>query len=100
MDVHRIISDHKLNWEEYVAKAIKKSNGALYAFRMIKQFFNPAKIKILLLNAYYYSTLYYNFKIWLISFLQTGPKQQLLFASSNAICSSTFHLKTSKYKKN
>jgi hypothetical protein len=24
----------------------------------------------------------------------------LLFASSNAICSSTFHLKTSKYKKN
>ena len=51
---------------------------------MIKKYFTNDEIKILL-NSYYFSVLYYNSEIWLSPFLHTGPKQQLLSASSNAI---------------
>jgi hypothetical protein len=51
---------------------------------MIRQFFKPAELKVLL-NSYYFSVLYYNSEIWLTPFLQSSPKQQLLSASSNAV---------------
>jgi hypothetical protein len=38
-----------------------------------------------LLNTYYFSTLYFNSEIWLTPYLHTGPKQQLFSASANAI---------------
>jgi hypothetical protein len=51
---------------------------------MIKKFFKLHEQKQLL-NAYFYSILYYNSEIWLTPSLHTGPKQQLLSASANAI---------------
>jgi hypothetical protein len=75
--------DCKLNWPEHVAYAIKKSNKTLYALRMKKKF-KLIKLKILL-NSYYYPVLYYNAEIWLMPFLHTGPRQQLLLVSANAI---------------
>ncbi len=84
MNVLGVIFDCKLNWNEQVANAIKKSNKTLYAIRMIKKYFTSDEIKIVL-NSYYFSVLYYNSEIWLSPFLHTGPKQQLLSASSNAI---------------
>ncbi len=51
---------------------------------MIKRYFKPKEQKILL-NAYYYSVLYYNSEIWLTPSLHAGPKQQLLAASSHAL---------------
>ena len=84
MNVLGVTFDSKLNWKEQVANAIKKSNKSLYAIRMIKKYFSPTELKILL-NTYYFSVLYYNSEIWLTPFLQSGPKQQLLSASANAI---------------
>jgi hypothetical protein len=55
----------KLNWCERVAYAIKKSNKALHALRIIKRYFKPNELKILL-NSYYYPVLYYNAEIWLL----------------------------------
>jgi hypothetical protein len=51
---------------------------------MIKHFFSPQELEILL-NAYYYSVLFYNSKIWLTPYLHSNPKQQLLSVSANAI---------------
>ena len=84
MNVLGVTFDCKLNWKEHVANVIKKSNKTLYAIRIIKLFFNKSELKILL-NSYYFSVLYYNSEIWLTPFLHSGPKQQLLSASANAI---------------
>jgi hypothetical protein len=51
---------------------------------MIKQFFEPSEVKILL-NTFNFLVLYYNSEIWLTLFLHTGPKQQLLSPSANGI---------------
>jgi hypothetical protein len=62
----------------------KKSNKTLHAIRTIKNYFNSHELKIIL-NSYYYSVLYYYAEIWLTLTLRTGPKQQLISASANAI---------------
>jgi hypothetical protein len=80
MNVLGVTFDCKLNWKEHVALTIKKSNAALFAVKMIKRYFKPKEQNILL-NAYYYSVLYYNSEIWLTPSLHAGPKQQILAAS-------------------
>jgi hypothetical protein len=84
MNVLGVIFDSKLNWKEHITNAIFKSNKTLHTIRMIKKYFNPQDLKILL-NSYYYSVLYHNAEIWLTPSFYTGPKQQLLSASANAI---------------
>ena len=84
MNVLGVSFDSKLNWSEQVSNAIAKSNKTLYAIKMIKRFFKPSEIKILL-NTHFYPVLYYNSEIWLTPYLQAGPRQQLLAASANAL---------------
>ena len=84
VNVLGVTFDSKLTWAEHISNTISKSNKALHAIRMIKFFFTRSELKILL-NAHYFSTLYYNSEIWLTPFLHAGPKQQLLSASANAI---------------
>ena len=85
MNVLGIIFDSKLNWNEHIATSIKKSNKALHAIRLIKQYFNPPELKRLLLSYYYYPILYYNSEIWLSTNINAHCKQQLLSASANAL---------------
>jgi hypothetical protein len=84
MNVLGVTFDSKLNLSEQVSNAIAKSNKTLYAIKMIKRFFKPNEIKILL-NTHFYPVLYYNSEIWLTPYLQAGPRQQLLAASANAL---------------
>jgi hypothetical protein len=84
MNVLGVIFDCKLKWIEQAANSIKKSNKTLYAIRMIKKYFNPNELKMLL-NTLCYWVLFYNAKIWLTPSLQDGPKEKLLSASANAI---------------
>jgi hypothetical protein len=67
-----------------VSNAIAKSNKTLYAIKMIKRYFKPSEIKILLYT-HFYPVLYYNSEIWLTPYLQAGPRHQLLAASANAL---------------
>ncbi len=64
----------------------RKSNESLNAVWMIKIFFTPGELKILL-ETNYFSVFYYNSAMWLTLFLQSSPKQQLLSASVHAMCS-------------
>ena len=84
MNVLGVVFDCKLNWSEHVAHAIKKSNRSLCALRLLKRYFNPAEMKMLL-TSNYYSSLYYNSEIWLSIHLKHELKQSLLSASANAI---------------
>ena len=84
MNVLGVTFDSKLNWHMQVANAIKKANKSLFAIRMIRRYFEPNELKILL-DSYFYSVLYYNSEIWHLQSLNHCLKQQLLSASANAI---------------
>ena len=84
MNVLGVMFDCKLNWSEHVALAIKKSNRSLCALRLLKRYFLPLEMKMLL-TSNYYSSLYYNSEIWLSNGLKHELKQSLLSASANAI---------------
>jgi hypothetical protein len=84
MNVLGVLFDCKLNWNEHVAKAIRKANRSLYAIRMIKRYFNQKELKVLL-NSYFYSVLYYNAEIWITQNLNCNSKHMILSASTNAI---------------
>ena len=88
-----VVFDSKLNWSSHVVHAIKKSNKALHAIRIIKQYFTADQIK-LLLTSYFYSTLFYNSEIWLSANLCSESKSQLFSASGKALqtCFNIFNL--------
>ena len=84
MNVLGIIFDTKLQWAPQVANSINKANSALNAIRLIKKFFNPTEL-LQFLTSNFYSTLYYNSKIWLLPSLKSQLKQSLLLVSSKAL---------------
>ena len=51
--------DSKLTWSVHVAKAISKAYKSLIALRQLKKLFTPTEMRALL-DANYYSVLYYN----------------------------------------
>ena len=84
MNVLGVIFDSKLNWNAQVSNAIMKANRSLYAIKLLTKYFNSPEIKMLL-NSYFYSTLYYNSQIWLSNNLDQNSKQTLLSASAKAL---------------
>ena len=84
MNVLGVIFDNKLNWNAHVAKAICKARKSLFALRLLRKFFSNTEMR-LLLDAYFYSTLYYNAVLWLTPYLSTPMKQSLLSISANAL---------------
>ena len=84
MNVLGVMFDCKLNWDLHVALAISKARKSVYALRLLKKFFNPTEMRILL-DSYVYSTLYYNAVIWLTPSLSAQSKQNLLSISANAL---------------
>jgi hypothetical protein len=59
-----VVFDSKLNWSSHLAHAIKKSNEALHAIRIIKKYFTVDQFR-LWLATYFYSAFVYYSKIWL-----------------------------------
>ena len=90
MNVLGVTFDSKLQWSAHVSKTILKANRALYAIRLIKNFFTQDELRTLL-TANFYSILYYNSEIWHIPNLNPNLKQHLLSASAKALklCNST-----------
>ena len=84
MNVLGVVFDSKLNWSMHVAQAIVKAKKALIALRLIKRFFNISEMRTLL-DANFYSILYYNAVIWLTPMLHSELKQSLLSISANAL---------------
>ena len=94
-----IIFDSKLQWKEQISNAIKKSDRALQAIKIIKKYFTPSEIKTLL-TANYYSILYYNSEIWHLPNLSPYLRNLLLSKSANALklCTPTYNLSMSHLK--
>ena len=84
MNVLGVVFDSRLNWSEHVSEAVRKSNRALCALRLIKRYLTSSNMRTLLISIYY-SILYYNSEIWLGPHLLSNSKQQLLSASAKAI---------------
>ena len=75
MNVLGDIFDLKLNWQEHVHMAIKKSKKALQAIKLIR----PTQTEVELLNIVktkFFSILYYKAKIWLLPSLKLQIKKQ------------------------
>ena len=84
MNVLGVTFDSKLNWYSHTCKAIAKARKALYALRLLRNFFTKDKMRTLL-DSYFYSVLYYNSVIWLTPELNSQIKQSLLSVSANAL---------------
>ena len=84
MNVLGVIFDSKLNWNLQVASCINKAKKKLFALRLLKRFFAPEQMRILL-DSQFYSVLYYNSVVWLTSDLNSPMKQNLLSISANAL---------------
>ena len=84
MNVLGVIFDAKLNWQLQVANAISKASRALFALRLLSRFFNNNQMRTLL-DAHFYSVLYYNAVIWLTPTLASDLKHSLLSISANAL---------------
>ena len=84
MNILGVIFDTRLQWEKQVAGTITRANKALNAIRLIRRYFNTKEL-LQLLTSNYYSILYYNSEVWMISSLKVILKNNLLSASANAI---------------
>ena len=99
MNVLGVIFDCKLQWHEQTAAIIKKSKRALYCIKLIKNYFTPHELA-LLITSNFYSILYYNSEIWNVPKLNSKLKQDLLSASASAlkICTPSYHMMMSFYE--
>ena len=84
INVLGVVFDSKLNWQLHVATAITKAKKALFALRLLKKYFSPPEMR-LLLDSNFYSILYYNAVIWLTPNLRSESKQSLLSVSASAL---------------
>ena len=76
--------DSKMNWNKQIAQSIRKAKKLLHAIRLIRNYFNGVELKQLI-TSNFYSVIYYNCEVWLISLLRPALKQQLLSASNAAL---------------
>ena len=72
--------------------AITKAKKSLQAIKLIRKYFNNKEL-LTLINANFYSILYYNSQIWLLPSLSRPAKQALLSASATPLklCCKMFH---------
>ena len=84
MNILGVCFDSRLSWSLHIAKTINKAITALHAIRLIKKYFTGPEI-LQLITPNFFSTLYYNSKIWHLPSLKSQIKQQLLSASTKAL---------------
>ena len=85
MKILGIVFDSKLNWQEQAMSAMKKANKAKQGLSIIRKYFTQKEM-LRLSTAFFYSTLYYGSKIWLVSTLNGHIKKQLWQISSRMLC--------------
>ena len=92
MNVLGVDFDSRLQWNEHVARIIKKTESALHCIRQIKYFFTPSEL-LQIVTSNVYSILYYNSEIWNLPTLHRETKQKLLAISASAlkICTPSYH---------
>ena len=92
MNVLGVDFDSRLQWNEHVARIIKKTESALHCIRQIKYFFTPSEL-LQIITSNVYSILYYNSEIWNLPTLHRETKQKLLAISASAlkICTPSYH---------
>ena len=71
-------------WNTHVANCIVKAKKALFALRLLRKYFKTDEMRVLL-DANFYSVLYYNAVIWLTPDLGAMMKQNLISVSANAL---------------
>ena len=76
--------DTKMTWCDQARHAMGKANKAKQGLALIRKYFNQNEA-LRLATAYFYSTLYYGAKVWLISTLHHGIKKQLWQISSRML---------------
>ena len=79
-----IIFDSKLDWHIQARNAMAKANKAKQALSLIRKFFDQEEM-IKLATAYFYSTLYYGARVWLMTSLHHVLKKQLWQLSSRML---------------
>ena len=84
INVLGVIFDSKLQWSEHISHAIKRSNCALNAIRLIRKFFTKKEL-LQLITSNFYSILFYNSEIWQIPTIKSTLKQKMLSASAKAL---------------
>ena len=84
MKILGVFFDSKLNWHMQAKMAIEKSNRVKQGLRILRKYFTPEEM-LRLSTAYFYSTLYYGARIWLLSTLNANIKKQLWQSSSRML---------------
>ena len=84
MNVLGVTFDSKLNWQNHVEIAIKKSQKALQAVKLIQPFMLKSEL-LTILKSNFYSILYYNADIWLLPSLKQILKTKLTSTSAGAL---------------
>ena len=84
INVLGVLFDSKLNWNSQASQSIAKAKKSLYALRLLKRNFNNQEMRALL-DANFFSILYYNSVVWLTPNLCPEMKQSLLSISANAL---------------
>ncbi len=84
MNVLGVTFDSKLDWSIQIASCINKAKKKLFALKLLKNYFTPQQMRILL-DSQFYSVLYYNSVIWLTSEIRASLKHDLMSISANAL---------------
>ena len=84
MNVLGVTFDSTLNWQKHVETAIKKSQKALQAIKLIRPIMTKAEL-LTIVKSNFFSILYYNAIIWLIPSLKLQVKNQLLSVSASPL---------------
>ena len=84
INVLGVLFDSKLQWTAQVSQTINKSKKALHGIKLVSKYLTKTETKPLL-TSNFYSILYYNCEIWLMSSLAPILKQHLLSASASAL---------------
>ena len=84
MNVLGVHFDSKLNWSTHIASCISKAKKKLFALKLLKFFFSPEQMGVLL-DFQFYSVLYYNAVIWLTSDITSSLRHNLMSISANAL---------------
>ena len=79
-----VFFDSKLDWKFHINYVVNSCQKTLYALRKIRKYFNDEEF-LNVVNAMFYSKMYYACQVWLIPTIKPEYKQKLLSLSSKAL---------------
>ena len=84
INVLGVIFDSKLNWHSQITNTINKCKSTLHGLRIIRKYFNETEF-LNIVNALFYSKLYYACQVWLLPSISSNLKRKLISTSSSAL---------------